>query len=76
MNSHVWDFHSGYDCDEEIKNLQVYCFGPGPRTGAFECAAQSSSPGFFVEYDPSRTWSTCWKSVIAPLAHATPSSNR
>merc|ERR1719210_3278472 len=24
---------------------QVYCFGPGPRTGAFECAAQSSSPG-------------------------------
>merc|ERR1712110_556867 len=33
-----------YTRDGESED-QVYCFGPGPRTGAFECAAISSTTG-------------------------------
>ena len=35
-----------YTRDGESED-QVYCFGPGPRTGAFECAAISSTTGQF-----------------------------
>ena len=58
---------------------QVYCFGPGPRTGAFECAAVTGQ--LFISFEPLFDPNLIdvsmlfWKSLMTGLAHATPSSN-
>ena len=33
MNSHVWDFHPGYDCDEKMKIYRCTALGQVPGQG-------------------------------------------